>query len=85
MSLLEVHKMIYAIDMDDGLRTEFLQDNESVLERYHLTDEERALLLNVDIPGLYRIGVHPMLLYHYAVLYGIKRPDYKKMLKEFRR
>ena len=84
MSLLEIHKMIYAIDMDDALRTEFLHDKESVLDRYQLTDEERVLLLNVDIAGLYRIGVHPMLLYHYGVLYGIKRPEYKKMLKEFR-
>ena len=85
MTLLEVNKLIYAIDMDDGVRRAFLQDKESVLERYPLSDEERALLLKVDIAGLYKIGVHPMLLYHYGDLHGIKRPEYKKMLKEFRR
>lgn len=46
----------------------FRAGDNSVLDRYRLTDEETRLLAARDLPALYRLGVHPILLFHLSAV-----------------
>jgi hypothetical protein len=48
--------------------------------RYELTDEERKAFANKDVAGLYRLGLHPVLLNAFCRAAGYTRDDYRKAL-----
>jgi len=50
---------------------------------YDLTAEEREAFESRDVAGLYRLGLHPVLLNGFARASGYGRDDYRKLLAPF--
>ena len=48
---------------------------------YELTDDERAAFEARDIAGLYRLGLHQVLVNRFARAAGCARDDYRKLLE----
>jgi hypothetical protein len=80
MSLYGVQKAMYDLKKDKGLQERFKQDAARALEGRDLTAAERDKLAAGDLAGLYRMGVHPLLLAPYSRLMGIPRPKYQELL-----
>ena len=65
MSLYQLHTAIYRyLNPRDGAPVEL--ERSAVLERFDLTERESSAFLEADIPELYRLGVHPVLINSYA-------------------
>ena len=65
MSLYQLHAAMYRyLNPRDGAPVEL--DREKVAQRFELTERELNAFLNADVPELYRLGVHAVLLNSYA-------------------
>lgn len=82
MSLYYVQKLLYELNRDDAVRRRYLDDPESVLAQYKLTDEELEILRANDIGKLYIHGVNGQLLMHYAALCGYAWPEYIQAMRD---
>jgi hypothetical protein len=51
--------------------------------KYELTGEERTAFEGKDVAGLYRLGLHPVLLNAFCRAAGYSRDDYRKVLAVF--
>lgn len=82
MSLYALQKILYELNRDEQLQSDFTADPESVSSQYELSDEERQALLLPDIGLLYVLGVNGQILMHYAAFCGIKWFDYLERMRE---
>ncbi|MGI5133122.1 hypothetical protein ACQEVB_40415 [Pseudonocardia sp. CA-107938] len=48
---------------------------------YDLTDDERAAFAEQDVAGLYRLGLHDVLLNRFCRAAGFGRDEYRKLLE----
>jgi hypothetical protein len=80
MSLYGVQNAMYQLKKDKALQARFKQDAVRALEGHDLTAAERDALVAGDLAGLYRMGVHPLLLAPYSRMMGIPRPKYQELL-----
>jgi len=76
MSLYQLQKFLFDINRDRDLQRRFRADRPGVLERYHLSGEERRALEAGDIGLLYVLGANGQLLMHYAAFLGMPWADY---------
>ncbi len=81
MSLYQVQKLIYHVNRDTERREHYRRDAGALSEKYHLTEQERAAVLNVDVRALYTMGVHSLLLRPFTLLNKVSNEDYAKALK----
>ena len=64
MSLYQLHAAMYRyLNPKDGLAVEL--DREVLRGRFDLTEREANAFVDADVPELYRLGVHPVLLNSY--------------------
>jgi hypothetical protein len=78
MSLYQLHAAIYRfLNPRDGAPVTL--DRSAVLERFELSDREADAFLQADVPELYRLGVHPVLLNSYARA-RMAPPEYRAIL-----
>lgn len=82
MSLYAVQKLIYQLNRDPAIRTQYQRDFEGLLAGYELTDEERRAFRESDIGLLYVMGVNGQLLMHYAALRGYEWNAYIEAMRE---
>ncbi|RKP57674.1 aromatic ring-opening dioxygenase subunit LigA [Pararobbsia silviterrae] len=82
MSLYQLQKVFYDINREPALQRTAREDLGAMLERYDLTDEERAALLRRDIGLLYVLGVNCQLLMHFAALCEVGWSDYLEQMRE---
>lgn len=68
MSAWEVNKLVQDIVRDKELAAAFKRDEDSVLRRYTLTDDEIEGLKACEPPKLSAIGMHPILQIWYLLL-----------------
>ena len=61
---------------------EYAQHKDEILKRYELTDEELQAINNADIPKLYRMGVHPILIMGFSAAHGIGLGEHFSILKK---
>lgn len=85
MSLYQLHRAVY-----DWVRAGEVNSDASGdgrigfdLSGYELTDDERTAFDAKDIAGLYRLGLHRVLINRYARAAGFARDDYRKLLEPF--
>ena len=81
MSLYQVQKLLYHVNRDAERREHYRQDAGAFSEKYDLTAEESAAVLNVDVRALYTMGVHSLLLRPFTLLNKVSNEDYAKALK----
>ena len=82
MSLYYVEKLIYQLNRDPAVRTQYERDFEALLGQYELTDEERRAFREGDIGLLYVMGVNGQLLMHFAALRGYEWNAYLEAMRE---
>jgi Aromatic-ring-opening dioxygenase LigAB, LigA subunit len=80
MSLYQLQKLIYHVNRDATQRERYRQDPASFIKGYDLTQEEASAALNVDVRGLYVLGVHSLLLRPFSLLHRVSNEDYAKAL-----
>ena len=81
MSLYYVQKLIYTLNRDTNVVTQFQTDIDGVLKEYTLTDEEKHAIRKPDIGLLYVMGVNGQLLMHYAALMDYEWDEYIQAMK----
>jgi hypothetical protein len=65
MSLYQLHAAIYRyLNPRDSIPVEL--DREALRGRFDLTEREANAFVNADVPELYHLGVHPVMLNSYA-------------------
>ena len=65
VSRYRIHKLIFDIRNSDILKAEFLRDQDGIMKRYGLSEEETRLLKRGDPIEMYKFGVFPYLLHYY--------------------
>ena len=82
MSLYSVQKFLYHLNRDAVVQRRYREDRNTLLDDYHLSDEERRAVDDGDIGKLYVLGCNGQLLMHFAPLLGITWADYLEAMRE---
>lgn len=82
MSLYYVEKLIYQLNRDPAVRTQYERDFEALLAHYDLSAEEQRAFREGDIGLLYVMGVNGQLLMHFAALRGYEWNAYLEAMRE---
>ena len=82
MSLYSVQKLLYLLNRDPETRASFDADQETVLEKFDLNDEELTAIRKPDIGLLYVLGVNGQLLMHYAAQVGLEWDEYLQAMRD---
>jgi hypothetical protein len=80
--LYALQKLIREINRDPDLRAKFFSTPEHVMSQYDLSEEEKSALLTRDYAGLYRLGVHGLLLRPFSLLHSVSEQDYLNAIRE---
>ncbi len=67
MSRYTTSRVLWEVAADADLAKRFQVDPEDILADRELSDDERAALSTVDVRRLFQLGVHPFLLYNFAM------------------
>jgi hypothetical protein len=67
MSQYVTSRLMWEVTRDRDLAARYVADPASVLEGLDLTDAEREALIAQDIRALFQLGLHPFIVYHYAL------------------
>lgn len=81
MSLYEVGRLIHRFNVDDVAIARWREAPAAVLADYALDDTERQALLAGDLPALWRMGVHPLMMLHYARAQRVPMPEFYGQLR----
>ena len=82
MSLYTLQKLLYTLNREDTAKAEFKAEPERFTDRFTLTAEERAAILEHDIGKLYVLGVNGQILMHFAALVEIEWSDYLQRMRD---
>lgn len=77
MSLIAVQQLMFDLKRDKPRAALWLTDPDQVHASYALTEHESVALKTGDLPALYRMGVHPLLLAPFSRMAQIPRPKYQ--------
>jgi hypothetical protein len=67
MSKYATNRVLWEVAADPVLAQQVQEDPDTALAGRDLTGEERAALGRADIRSLFQFGVHPFLLYNFAL------------------
>ncbi len=82
MSLYYLQKVLYELNRDPAVQQQYLEDVDSLLEKYSLSEEERLALIKPDIGLLYVLGVNGQILMHFAAFHKIEWDDYLQSMRD---
>jgi hypothetical protein len=82
MSLYHLQKFLYELNRDPRVQEQFRADQNAVLARFELSDEERGAITSGDIGLIYVLGANGQLLMHYAAFLGMPWPDYIQSMRD---
>jgi hypothetical protein len=80
MSLYQLQKLLYHVNRDEAQRKRYRENPSEFVKGYELTEKETVAVLNVDVRGLYTLGVHSLLLRPFTLLHKVSNADYAKAL-----
>lgn len=83
MSVYQINKILYLLDMDEQFLARLKKDPENVIEDFDLTDEEKRALMNGDVARLYQWGVHSFILFSMMrhEVFGLNREIYAQRIR----
>jgi Aromatic-ring-opening dioxygenase LigAB, LigA subunit len=82
MSLYSLSKLLFTLNRDAALKSQFAVDPVTAISPFPLSDEERKAVLDGDIGLLYVLGVNGQILMHFAALLGIEWADYLQLMRD---
>jgi len=80
MTLYETTKLLWDLTRPAPFRNkeliELLRNNsDQVFNRYDLTEEEKDAVAKGDLSRLFKMGVHPRIMYRTGKFYGVKTAE----------
>ena len=82
MSLYQLQKILFEIDRNPEVHHRYVEDLESLMKNYELTDEEKEALRTKDIGLIYVLGVNCQILMHFAAACGFGWSDYLQTMRD---
>jgi hypothetical protein len=70
-----VHQLVRDLERRDGAVARLMENPETVLSEYRLSDTERDAVLDLDAAALVELGVNPLVMRTLLVLVGVGNPD----------
>lgn len=67
MSRYATSRVMWEVTRDRDLAARFQADPAAVLEGRSLDETERAALMAADVRALFELGIHPFVVYHFAL------------------
>ncbi|MEV7389214.1 hypothetical protein [Streptomyces sp. NPDC091215] len=67
MSRYATSHLMWEVTRDGELAERFRTDPDAVLDGRELTEQERTALAEADVRALFEFGIHPFVLYHFAL------------------
>lgn len=67
MSRYATSVVMWDVTRDGALAEQFRTEPDAVLKDRDLTEEEHAALAAKDVRALFELGIHPFVLYHFAL------------------
>jgi hypothetical protein len=68
VSVYGVCKALHAIYIDREATMAFRAGDVSILDRFDLSPDERTAIESKDLVALYRLGAHPILVFHFSAV-----------------
>lgn len=65
MGWYDVCKLIRDLYVDEEVRIAFRKSPQDVVKRYRLSDDEREALVRRDYVALHKMGIPPLLVFHF--------------------
>ena len=84
MSLLGVQFFIYRLKSDEALQDRLRSLSDATFDGFDLDAAEKTALGSGDLAGLFKMGIHPLLLAPYSRAMGIPRPRHQELLAPLR-
>ena len=81
MGLYDVQRVIHDMNVNAALTERFREAPREVLADYALDESERAALVDGDVAALWTMGVHPLLMLHFARARRVPMPEFYGALK----
>ena len=82
MSLYTLSKLLFTLNRDAAAKEDFKRDPAAFADRFVLTDEERAAIMERDIGKLFVLGVNGQILMHFGALCGVEWSDYLQQMRD---
>jgi hypothetical protein len=82
MSLYGLQKLIRDVNRLPAVRESYFGGSAELFAHYELTEDEVAAIRSKDWGGLYRMGVHGLLLRPFSILHQLPEPDYLRAIRE---
>lgn len=82
MSLYYLQKVLFDLNRDPLVQSEYLANSDELFSKYRLTQEEQRALKQPDIGLLYVLGVNGQILMHFAAFHQIEWDDYLRLMRE---
>jgi hypothetical protein len=82
MSLYYLQKVLFELNRDPSVQSEYLANSDELFSKYTLTQEEQRALKQPDIGLLYVLGVNGQILMHFAAFHQIEWDDYLRLMRE---
>lgn len=80
MTLHAVERLLHELNRDPARAARFREETTAELESRDLTPEERTMITERDVLGLYRHGVHPLLLAPASRFFGMDQEAFRAAL-----
>ena len=81
MSAYEINKLFHAISVNEDVRNRYVQDRKTVMEEYHLDEQEQRMVFENDFAALTEYGVNGLILMRIKDVHQVPVPDMLKNLK----
>ena len=80
MTLYETTKLLWDLTRPAPFRNKelielFRNNSDQVFNRYDLTEEEKDAIAKGDLSRLFKMGVHPRIMYRTGKFYGVKTAE----------
>lgn len=81
MPLYDLEHYLFKLKNDPAMQKELAENPERHLAQQGLDEEARTALLSKDVPALWKMGVHPLLMAPLSRFFGMVPADYRATLK----
>jgi hypothetical protein len=81
MPLYDLELYLFKLKNDPAMQKALTENPEQHLAAQGLDDDAKAALLSRDVQGLWKLGVHPLLMAPLSRFFGMQPADYRAQLK----
>lgn len=81
MSAYEINKLFHAISVNAEVKQRYMQDRKTVMNEYHLNEQEQRMVQENDFAGLTEYGVNGLILMRIKDAHQVPVPEMIKSLK----